>query len=126
MILLITGGRDYGDVGAVFDTLVILQKTFDIDFLVHGGAPGADILADKVAKELGIDRIVFPANWKKYNKGAAGPIRNRNMIEMIPVDLVVAFPGGNGTANMKKQAAKKGIIVVDAIDILKEEKNNVI
>jgi ABC-type Fe3+-hydroxamate transport system substrate-binding protein len=43
---------------------------------------------------------------------SAGPIRNGRMLEYKP-DLVIAFPGGRGTANMVKQARKAGIAVVE-------------
>ena len=34
--------------------------------------------------------VGVPANWVKYGR-AAGPIRNRRMLELVPPDLVVAF-----------------------------------
>ena len=51
---------------------------------------------------------VYHADWTKYNK-AAGPIRNKLMLEAGKPDLVIAFPGGNGTINMIKQAKEAGI-----------------
>jgi hypothetical protein len=47
--------------------------------------------------------IEFPANWKVYGR-AAGPIRNMKMLLEGKPDLVVAFPGGIGTADMVKKA----------------------
>lgn len=121
MIVLVTGGRDYADVGTVFDAIVTLNENCSIDLLVHGAADGADSLADTVCKELGIDRVSCPANWTKHKK-AAGPIRNGKMLEYFPnIDLVLAFPGGTGTANMKEQASKKNIPVIEALDLLKDE-----
>jgi len=43
--------------------------------LVSGGAKGADTLAERFAKELGIDCEVFLADWNKHGK-AAGFIHN--------------------------------------------------
>lgn len=117
MNLLITGGREFTDLPMVFDAIAKLNESIPIDYLVHGDAKGADKLADKVAKSLGISRIIFPANWDKFYK-AAGAIRNRSMITMVSIDLVLAFPGGTGTADMKKQAETNGIAVIDAIDLL--------
>jgi len=51
---------------------------FDITEIISGGAEGVDELADAWAKESGIDRVVFPANWK--GKGRAGGYkRNQKM-----------------------------------------------
>ncbi len=53
--------------------------------------------------------IVCAAKWETYGK-AAGPIRNREMLLNLPA-LVVAFPGGKGTADMVRQAERAGIPV---------------
>jgi hypothetical protein len=48
-----------------------------------------------------MDRVTVeahPADGKKHGR-AAGPIRNQKMPEEKP-ELVVAFPGGRGTADM--------------------------
>ena len=54
--------------------------------------------------------LAYPANWKKHGR-AAGPIRNKQMLEEAKPDLVIAFPGGAGTANMVKQAREAGVKV---------------
>ncbi len=54
----------------------------------------------------------IPADWDKFGKGA-GPIRNQQMIDEGKPDLVVAFPGGTGTADMVKRAKKHGIEVIE-------------
>lgn len=38
----------------------------------------------------------------------AGPIRNSFMLALGP-DLVLAFPGGRGTADMVRQASEAGV-----------------
>lgn len=50
----------------------------------------------------------FPADWKSHGR-AAGPIRNEPMAEYA--DGVALFPGGRGTASMKREAAKRGLRV---------------
>lgn len=50
----------------------------------------------------------FKSDWEKHGK-AAGPIRNKKMAEYA--DAVILFPGGKGTASMKKEAERAGIIV---------------
>lgn len=58
----------------------------------------------------GVKHLPFEADWHTHGR-AAGPIRNRRMIEEGKPDLVVAFPGGRGTANMVNQARAAGIEV---------------
>ena len=79
--------------------------------VIHGGALGADTASGEWAKSEGVKVTSYPANWKKHGK-AAGPIRNRQMIEEGKPDIVVALPGGRGTANMIAQAEERGIPVV--------------
>jgi hypothetical protein len=50
------------------------------------------------------------AKWHVHGR-AAGPIRNGVMIDMRP-DIVIAFPGGDGTADMVAQATEAGIRVI--------------
>lgn len=85
--------------------------------VVHGDADGADTLANTVCKELGIEQVRVPAAWNKY-KRAAGPIRNTLMLDLFSVDLVMAFPGGDGTADMCEQAEKREIPVMKPEDLL--------
>jgi hypothetical protein len=51
------------------------------------------------------------AEWKKYGP-AAGPIRNQRMLDWGP-DLVVAFSGGKGTADMVRRARAAGVEVIE-------------
>lgn len=63
-----------------------------VDFLIQGGARGADLMSKVVAIELGFpkERIIqIDADWKTYGR-AAGPIRNRQQNKAQP-DLVLAF-----------------------------------
>jgi hypothetical protein len=78
--------------------------------IIHGGASGADRLAGEWAASRGIPVEVHPADWQKYGR-AAGPIRNQQMIDRKP-DMVVAFPGGRGTADMVRRVRMAGIELV--------------
>ena len=98
MRVLITGGRDFADRQLLFETLDRLHAARGFTLVIHGAAKGADSLADEWAKERGIEVQARPADWKKHGR-AAGPIRNQEMLKENP-QLVVAFPGGKGTANM--------------------------
>lgn len=111
MRVLVCGGRDYQDFGHIFDVLTALHKETPVDCLIEGGALGADEWAAVWAGMAGIrQRLKFPADWATHSR-AAGPLRNQRMIDEGEPDLVVAFPGGRGTADMVRRAEKAGIPV---------------
>ena len=116
--ILVTGGRDFDDVGLMRAVLNRLggHGAGKIKLIIHGGARGADSLADTWARFECIPRRVFPADWGTGK--AARPLRNARMLEEKP-DLVVAFPGGKGTADMVRQAK---LARVRTIIVLSESK----
>lgn len=79
--------------------------------VITGAAPGVDRLAGDVAAELGLRVETYEADWALYGP-AAGPIRNRVMLDS-GVDLVLAFWDGvsAGTEDCIRQARKRGIAV---------------
>jgi len=92
----------------VSNALDAIHAETPITHLIQGGADGVDKFAGGwAAFKPGIVRYVCHAEWDKYGR-MAGPIRNCRMLEWKP-DLVVAFPGGAGTANMVKQAEAAGV-----------------
>lgn len=94
----------------LFQVMDALHRRHGFTSLVHGAAKGADELAGLWASSRRLGSIIeFPANWDKHGR-RAGPIRNQEMIETKP-DMVVAFPGGTGTADMVKRAKQHGIPV---------------
>lgn len=106
MRILVCGGRDYSD----YKTVCLVLGQYDISEIIHGDCRGADYLAKQYAVENGISHLPFPADWDAHGK-AAGPIRNRQMLQQKP-DLVIAFPGGRGTDDMCRQAKQAGLKVV--------------
>lgn len=112
MNVLICGGRSYDNVKHFEEVMNALDKRHRFALVVHGGATGADTMARTWANSLGIDQSVYLPDWEKYGR-AAGPIRNQQMLEGQPIDLVVAFPGGRGTADMVRRAKAKNITVIE-------------
>lgn len=117
--ILVCGSRNFRNKEVIFDALNSLDRKYGLTTLIHGGASGADTLAGMWAKEWGVTVHVHPADWAKHGN-AAGPIRNRDMLERGKPDLVVAFPGGKGTADMVRQARASGIEVFEPCAALSE------
>lgn len=84
---------------------------FDIE-IIHGGARGGDRIGDEWAVLNWCNIHEFKADWEKYGK-RAGYLRNVQMLEEGKPDLVIAFPGGTGTAMMVDLALKAGVEVAD-------------
>jgi len=112
MRVLVCGGRDYAEAPALSYVLAGVTKGHERVVVIHGGATGADALSGKWAHAHGHRCELYHADWAKYGK-AAGPVRNREMIYEGRPDLVVAFAGGKGTANMVSQAKAAGIRVIE-------------
>lgn len=110
MRVLVCGGRDYRDKDHAFLTLDKLHAEQGITHIIQGGANGADYLAVRWSEERGLPSRQFAADWNAYGP-AAGPIRNARMIAEGKPDLVLAFPGGRGTADMIRKAEAAGIPV---------------
>lgn len=116
--VVVAGGRTYDDEEAVhwlFATWLAERVPSDkagpstVASIVHGGAPGADALVDRFAREYGYAVEILRADWRRYGR-AALPLRNLHMIETEP-DAVVAFPGGVGTADLVHRAKQFGVPV---------------
>jgi hypothetical protein len=111
MKALVCGGRLYDNKFAVYRTMDMLHAENAVTELICGGAKGADSLGYDWAHENKIPTRVFFADWAKDGR-SAGPIRNLKMLNIGKPDVVVAFPGGKGTAHMVKIALTAGIRVI--------------
>lgn len=125
MRVLVCGGRDFNNYTTVCNALNSLFAEADIDLVIHGAAAGADSLAKNWAEEHDIKTLPFPAKWddletppvvrrfRRYDgapyNAAAGGVRNQKMLDEGKPDLVVAFPGGSGTADMVRRAKAAGV-----------------
>jgi hypothetical protein len=89
-----------------------------VHLLLHGGARGADAAIGRAAQQLGWSALVMQAQWERHGR-AAGPIRNRELLDQavaravarsspgcLTSVLVVAFPGGAGTASLVREARR--------------------
>lgn len=117
MKLIIAGGRDYFPTFTEYKNIRKLVASNNPSEIVSGKNKtvsyvkrhdrtikvirGGDYIGERIAKRLNIPVTGFPANWNEYGR-AAGPIRNKEMAEYA--DAVILLPGGNGTANMRRNA----------------------
>lgn len=134
MIVLVCGGRDFEDSFLLYQTLDALRPP--PTKIVEGGqrkkrngetVGGADYWANRWARARGVPCVTIEAAWADlktapvvtrknsatgapYN-AAAGGIRNQRMLNQEHPDLVVAFCGGSGTADMVKRAEAAGVPV---------------
>jgi predicted Rossmann-fold nucleotide-binding protein len=112
--VLICGGREYNDHDALYAALDRLHAEHGFTVVIAGGARGADTLAAQWAEHRGIPTEVYMAEWDRLGR-KAGPIRNQRMLDEGKPDLVIAFPGGTGTAGMMALARKAGVPVISQI-----------
>ncbi len=142
MRVAITGGRGVtGRVTnefQVFRHLDLHHAKTPITVIIEGGQRtvekntkkiigGVDFWASKWAYSKGVGLITEPAKWNdfsdpcilafrpngtRYNK-VAGPKRNALIMDFHKPDILIAFPGGSGTANAIYEAKKRGIPVLE-------------
>lgn len=112
------GGRNFSDEFSFYTNLRNIVAKIRSDTgcraitIISGEARGADTMAKEFANTWDMPYIGYPADWNKYGK-LAGHIRNKQMLEEGKPDLVVAFPGGRGTANMIEISKKAGVEVIE-------------
>lgn len=112
---IVCGGRYYNDRVGLFAALDMLHDMRPFTEIIHGAALGADSLAGEWARARNVKETAVPADWNRLGR-AAGMRRNMKMLDLEP-DIVVAFPGGKGTENMRDLAEGAGVRVVRAGDV---------
>lgn len=114
--VLVCGGRKFGvnnmdEIVAFFKCMHSINDSQAIKKIISGGASGADALAREWAEVNSIPFKEYPADWRHYGR-SAGIRRNQQMLNEEDIDLVVAFPGGVGTADMVQRALANDINVL--------------
>ena len=128
MKVIVAGGRHFRGTLKHKKWLIKTLRRLNATILVWGCCEGADAFGYKVAKSIGMKDAKFPADWydfsepcfikidkrgRKYN-ALAGFNRNAKMAEFA--DACILFPGGNGTSDMRKQAQKNNLTIVNYTD----------
>lgn len=75
MKLAVVGSRSFNNYDALSKELDYIRTRQNITALVSGGAKGADVLAERYAKENNIEVLVIKPDWDKHGN-KAGFIRN--------------------------------------------------
>jgi len=101
----IVGSREFKNYELFSD--VMKQYLSDISWVVSGGVPGADSLAEKWAKENKKMLTIYPADWLNLGK-RAGYVRNTDIVKNS--DMIIAFWDGKskGTKHTIGLAQKMG------------------
>ena len=109
--IVICGCRDYNDYNAFklyVDACISEITNEDSLTIISGHCSGVDMMGEQYAKEHGLGLEIFAADWKKYGR-AAGPIRNKKMVDAA--DYIIAFwdqtsRGTKSTITYAKQQGK--------------------
>jgi len=102
--VLVCGGREYSNREALFKAMDGLDWEICFLTVIHGACRGADTLAGEWAehRERAVEDYPILA-------GEGGYARNERMLRESKPDLVVHFPGGNGTRHMVRIAGEAGV-----------------
>lgn len=117
--ILVCGSRDFNG-GAytdtqVYDKLTQIRNEYlgqCLPVVIQGWGSGVDLAAAQWAEFFNYPFLTVPADWDQYGK-LAGPYRNQLMLDLGNPDIVIAFPGGKGTKDMKTRAEERGIEIIE-------------
>lgn len=103
MKIAIIGSRSFQD----YEMVKVVLSEYSPTQIISGGAKGADSLAERYANENRIEKVIFYPDWDLHGR-AAGPIRNKLIVDAA--DLVLAFWDGasRGTKSSIDYANKTG------------------
>lgn len=110
--IAVVGSRSFAD----YEHLRRVLQAWLPAEIISGGAQGADTLAQRLAQEENLPITVIKPDWRQFGR-AAGPIRNRAIVDAS--DMVVAFWDGQsrGTASTLEYARAKNIpVLVELVD----------
>lgn len=107
--IAVVGSRTFGNYGQVSAKLA--DTIVAEDSLVSGGAVGVDSMAQRYARENGLEITIFYPDYGRYGRGATF-VRNKAIV--LHSDLVLAFYAAGrfqqgGTANTIHWAQELGV-----------------
>ena len=109
MNLLVVGSRTIKD----FDIEKYIPP--ETTMIITGGAAGVDSLAEKIADEKRLSKLVLRPQYNLY--GRAAPLkRNEKMVELCDVALIIWDGSSRGTkytADYARKSGKKVILIIE-------------
>src|SRR5262249_40008009 len=103
-----TGGLDFNDHAAIWDTLDKVHAKHPDMVLLHGGSSkGAERIAACWADNRKVTQVVFKPDWNRHARAAPFK-RNDRILDVLPIGVIV-FPGSGISANLADKAKKLGI-----------------
>lgn len=109
MKIAVVGGRKFQDYDFLRTTLNAFNKRRGIDWIVSGGAVGADTLAERWAREVEIlGYTVYLPQWS-IDGERAGYRRNLRIVESSEIVIAFLHPTSKGTLHSIKLAKKLGV-----------------
>jgi hypothetical protein len=114
--ILITGSRSWPEENVIRDAFkkVVAENPGEKITLVSGACPqGADRMGEDVARDLGWELELHPADWGALGK-SAGFVRNSHMVK-LGADRLLAFvhnnsKGGTMTVSLAKKADMRTVL----------------
>lgn len=106
MKLLITGSRSYDNYEGLKTAIESLAS--QPTEILHGGARGADQLAEQYAKAQGIPTTIIKPDYQKHNYKAAPLERNSELVQLADATLAL-YGKGRDRKGGTWDAAKKTI-----------------
>ena len=114
MKTIIAGSRDITDVELVESIIERVHADFPITEVICGCCRGVDILGATWAEKKGLPIHFMPANWKLHGP-PAGPIRNRHMVEIADMLIVIRYLSSKGSRDVLMRSKSKGIRLYDFV-----------
>lgn len=125
MRVIVCGGRDFVSAVWLYEVLDAFHAKTPISLLIEGGqrtyetekgkrvcVGGADYWASVWAMGRRVEVVRVDAKWAELGD-RAGPVRNQAMLDEYKPEVVFAFPGGTGTADMVRRAKAAGVRVIE-------------
>lgn len=107
--VIIAGTRNFQDYRLLKEKISFYLSNTPGDIIIFsGGCAGADKLGERYAREHKIEVKKFPADWKRYGKGA-GPLRNQQMANEATHCILFWDGISKGTKVMHELAKRAGL-----------------
>jgi len=111
--ICIAGSREFDDYPLMEKIVCQFAKEKELEnqgvCIVSGGARGADLLGERIAKEYSLGLEKYPANWDKHGK-RAGYLRNEEMAEVCDAAIIFWDEVSKGTKHMIDICRQKDIL----------------